>query len=232
MKTTTFCAMACVIATLAACDDQPPPKVAPTAAVPASAVQTADVTPSTPASAPETQVSAKPASAAEWRTIQNFVTSVWAIDQKQSLAHDQEMDAMKRAYRHQDIDAIERALQTYQTALDQLGPKIDAIEVPEVSNPETERYMNNALEGLAVSSSLESQKNALLIGQLDGTHAQVPQSDIDDLNRQINAETVKSFHSLCRVYWNYGYQMSDLEEKTFHLKKGARPSPSATFNRE
>jgi hypothetical protein len=142
------------------------------------------------------------------------------------------MEAMKRSYRHQDVDAMASAMEKYQRVFDQTDVQTDAIQVPEVSNADTTRYMEEALEGLTVSGSLERQKNSILMGQLNGMHGPVPKSDLDDYNRNINAASMKCFHSLTRIYWNYGYQISDVDERTFRLKRGARPTPTATFNRE
>lgn len=182
------------------------------------------------ASQVNSQPAAKPASPKEWAQIQSLTNSLWAASMKQSRAHDQLTRSLRVAAENFDIEGTAKALFRYQFALEDSKKAIAAISAPEVANDDTARFIDDAFSGLETGTRLELEKNEALIQGMRGN--QQPSDDwLAHQNRLVNEQTVRFVMALHRIYFNYGYESTDIDDQTFKVKKGAVPKAIVDFNR-
>lgn len=196
------------------------PLATPTPASPATALS-AESTP---------RVAAKPASAKEWAQIQSAASAIWSLADRQGQAHDRLMASLRKSAENLDEREMAKALLRYQFTLQDLQKAVDTLELPEVSNEETQGYLVDARTYLGEEIRLEAQKNQSLIHGMGGGE-QLSDEDMASQNMAVNEQSVKCLHALNRLYWAYGYDSSDIDEK-FRIKKTAKPSATVAFNRE
>jgi hypothetical protein len=221
---TTSCVFALVVA---ACSDDShqtnTPVESPTPATTAAVHKDAD------SPTQITRPAARPASAKEWKSLQDYVSAEWTIAHKEGLAHEALMASMSKAYRHQDVDGVADAMELYRSTLNKLAEQSDKLIAPDIANEDTQRYLEAATGALAASDLVEMTKTAALLGGFNGTRKQPTDEEIERLTQEENMEMLKAVLAFQLVYQNYGYTLDDIDVSTYRIKPKAKPSAIATL---
>lgn len=199
---------------------------APVAAAPASPAEKA------PPLAPGEHPAAVPASAAEWADTQEFVQSIWDLTLRQERAQKKREADVAIAAKNRDFVGLGQAQVDFLEQLGKSQKALDRIEVPEVADQDASRFMADAYDALKASMLLNRAQTQALMGGMVRPDQMPSEEDMAEVNRAISVKNGMSVMSLFRVYWTYGYDSKDVEDKTFALKKGAKPAQTVSFNRE
>ncbi|CAN7775034.1 hypothetical protein [Paraburkholderia hospita] len=173
---------------------------------------------------------AEPANAREWADLQNAASALWSVGEREGAAHDRLMRALRRSAENLDAAEMAKALLRYQFALRDLQKQLGAITLPEISNEEAAGYLVTAQVALDKGLELEMRKNEALIHSM-GSGESPSDDELQAQNAAVNEQTGRAVMAISRTYWTYGYQSTDIDDKTFRIKKGVKPQAMVDFNR-
>lgn len=172
-----------------------------------------------------------PSSAAEWDTIQKFVQSVWAIGTQQGEAQ-KKLQATTQALANKlDLPGIRKAQLRYVAQLDKALAALKKINVPDIVDKDGATFASKAYESINDQLLMERNQTITIINAITNPDTMPSQEELVEMTADINRKTAMIVVSLHRLYWNYGYQDKDWDEKTFILKKGVKPVSTVSFNR-
>ncbi|VVE84961.1 hypothetical protein [Pandoraea sputorum] len=200
----------------------PPPASASAGSLPNGSSQPQAASPERPA--------AKFASAAERSSIEKFTSDVWKLVREQDKAHNTLLATQKQAVSKGDASAFASSLLAYQTSLKGIATRLDNLTMPEVADKDTDKFMNLAIGNARDAIEFEMDKNIAIAEMLSGRR-DLPESEIAARNSKVNGTNALAVLYLNRIYWNYGYETDDIDEKSFTLKKSAKPSETTSFTR-
>jgi hypothetical protein len=190
---------------------------------------------STNSNAPDSQASVRPAavpaSAKEWSDIQQFARRIWAIATSVGDAQKKVRTATTVAANKLDLIGVRDAELRHLVQIDRARAALERTNIPKVANPDGQAFAAKAYNSLKEVILLERRQTETVIKSLNNPEETPPEQELAGMTREINVKTGFTVISLHRLYWNYGYQDDDFDEKTFSLKRSARPSTTTSFNR-
>ncbi len=174
---------------------------------------------------------ATPASAAEWAEVQKFVQEIWSIAARQGDAQKKREAKIAASARKFDLDGVRKAQVNYLAQLDVALAALDRLKLPNVADKDGAVFISKAYDSLHSMFLMEREQADAVIKGIKNPAELPSEQELASLTHDINRKSALTVLSLHRIYWNYGYQDEDFDEKTFALKKGARPWPMVSFNR-
>ncbi len=175
---------------------------------------------------------ATPASAAEWAEIQKFVQDIWSIAARQGAAQKQREAKIAASARKFDLDGVRKAQVSYLTQLDVASAALRQLKLPNVADKDGAAFIAKAYDSLHSMFLMEREQADAVIKGIKNPAKLPAEHELASLTRDINRKSALTVLSLHRIYWNYGYQDEDFDEKTFALKKAASAARTVSFNRE
>lgn len=155
---------------------------------------------------------------------------MWKLVREQDKSHELLQTKQRQAVSAGDVGAMGSSLLTYQTSLKSIAARLDKLDPPDVADDDTSTFMISAIQNFRDALDEEMGKNVAIAEMLSGRR-DVPGSEIAARNTRVNGANALAVLYMNRIYWNYGYETGDIDEKSFTLKKSAKPSETTSFAR-
>lgn len=167
----------------------------------------------------------------EWSAIQKFVQDTWLVAHRQGQAQQELKKLVAELSSKGDLDGVDGAFAAHMSKLEKLMADLEGLQVPQVGDEDTGRFIADASESINATLVLEMEQTDWFIKGWGESGKAPPEDVVISSNGDINRNSARLLLSLHRIYWNHGYRDADIDERTFKLRPGVKPQPTTSFNR-